>query len=424
MTNELTPEAAKFLELANEGKNIFLTGLAWSWKSHLIWQFLAQTQKKYQVLAPTGIAAINAWWSTIHRFFKLKQWIDPQFQNIEPSVATAIGKLDWFIIDEISMARVDLMESMDDMLKRITMNRSEPFWWKQIILVWDLFQLPPVVDEEYQKYIAPRFSSPFFFDLPEFDECWINIIALKKVRRQTDDNYLKILNHIRVGNWDQMILNVLNSRISNETPPNTIILAPTNKLVDYYNEKEFYKLVTQEYIYTANIQWSFTKDMYPTEEFIRIKEGCQVMMTANWEWYSNGSIWTFLREDQKSVPGSTWLQDVLIIEIDWEEIDVPKKTRTIDTPIMEDWKLNRKTIGTFIQFPIKLWYCISIHKSQWLTFDSMILDPGNWMFAAWQLYVALSRCKSLWWLYLKKPIKSSDVKTDKYILSWVRSQKW
>lgn len=418
-----TPEWDRFLELAEEGKNIFLTWKAGSWKTFLIQTFLSSTKKKYQVLAPTGIAAINAWWQTIHSFFGIRQWVDPQFQDINAETARAIEKFDWFIIDEVSMARIDLMEAMDNMLKRITMNRTDPFWWKQIIFVGDLFQLPPVVEEEYNKFYAHRFKSPYFFDLPEVQESWMVLVWLTKVWRQNDDVYLNMLNHIRVGNDHISIVNALNTRLIKDYPDDTIILCSTNKLVHYYNEEKYNRLDSKEYSFSAYISGAYSKEMYPTEEIIRVKEWAQVMCIANWEWYCNGTIWKFI--GMTETVNQKWdMVDAVVIEVNDEKIIVPKKTWTIDVPYLEWDKLNRKAIGTFEQFPIKLWRAITIHKSQWLTFDRMVLDTWYWMFAKWQLYVALSRCRSLSWLYLKKKIKTSDIKCDKYILDYVKSLKW
>ena len=418
-----TPEWDKFLELAEAGKTLFLTGKAGSGKTHLIQTFLSSTKKKYQVLAPTGIAAINAGGLTIHSFFNIRQWVDPEFQDINAETAAAIEKFDWFIIDEVSMARIDLMAAMDNMLKRITMNWTDPFWGKQIIFVWDLFQLPPVVDDEYQKFYAHRFKSPFFFDLPEVRETQMEIVALTKVRRQNDDLYLNLLNHVRVGNDHAMIVNALNTRMIQHYPEDTIILCSTNKLVQFYNEQKYDKLDTKEYSFSAYISWAYSKEMYPTEQIIRVKEWAQIMCIANWEWYCNGTIGKFIGMT-KSIDKKWDQVDALVIDVDGNEIIVPKKTRTIDVPFLDGEKLNRKPIGTFEQFPVKLGRAITIHKSQWLTFDKMILDTGYWMFAKWQLYVALSRCRSLSGLYLKKKIKSSDIKCDKYVLDYVKSLKW
>jgi hypothetical protein len=394
--------------------NIFLTWWAWVWKSSIVNKFLSEEWKNMNVLilAPTGTAAINVNWQTIHRFFEIYKWDSLSAENIE-----VLKNLDLLIIDEISMVRADLFDTLDRKMK-IALWNNLPFWWKRIVLVWDLYQLPPVVTkEEMSIFEWWKYDSPYFFSAKAYKNWGFSIIELMHIFRQKDNLFIRILNNIRKWIINKEDLDILNERVSDRESNKSIYTTTENKIAESINEWKLKLLKWKRKEFKASISWKFSRDLYPTNESLLLKEWCRIICIKNdkeLRW-SNGSMWVIEKI------WNNWLE---ITFDNWEKHIVPKET-------WENWKIifnetkktfERKIIGNFSQFPVKLWYAITIHKSQGKTFEDTVIDTWRWISTHWQLYVALSRATSLKWIKLKKPIMESEIIVDPRVNEFMESK--
>lgn len=407
----LWEKALNIIENTNE--SIFITWKAWTWKSTLITQFLSTTYKNIIVLASTWISAINIWWSTIHSFFHIKKENDLSklnpltWENLE-----ILQNCHCILIDEISMVRADILDTVDKIIQ-LSLNTKNVFWWVQMILVWDLFQLPPVIKWEDKKFIENHYKNEYFFESNAFKKLNPIVIELQKIYRQKDKKFIWILNKIRIWTFDEEDLCVLNQRVvdRNNLPESTIVLCSTNLEADKINFQKIEKLDSQSFYFDANVKWEFDEKQMPTKKQIYIKVWAQIIMLTNDVFWQNWTIWKFLWIDEDN-------SNIIKIEIDNQIYNVEKYTWKL-----RNWKYNKKTkkieyetIWEFEQFPFKLAYWITIHKSQWLTFEKVCIDLWKILFAKWQAYVAISRVKSLEWLFLLREIKRADIKADKRVL--------
>lgn len=390
---------------------IFITGKAGTGKTTLLRYFAQHTAKDVVVLATTGIAAINIHGQTVHSFFRLKPGNLLDLANLKKLPKKVVDGFDTLIIDEASMLRADLLDAIDYILRASTKNDA-PFGGKQIVLFGDLYQLPPVEETAETglfDYFNTIYKSPYFFDARVAREMQLEVFELQRIFRQKDDaGFAHLLNKIREDNITQSELDaLLNIRKTDHAPENlenSVILAPTN--FDASRRNSFYLSAIQgdEYVYDAVIEGDFKKKTPPTDAALRLKKGAKVMMLVNDDFWVNGDIATIHELEEDSVKIELRGNIYKVEKHTWEDI------RYEVNPMTQ--KLQPKVIGFFQQYPIKLAWAITIHKSQGLTFDSIYLDIGRGAFATGQTYVALSRCRGLNGLYLKKAITCRDIQCD------------
>lgn len=413
---EMTEDFLKAFDcMENTNKHVYITGDAGTGKSTLIQYFIQNTKKNVVVLAPTGVAAVNIGGSTIHSFFRL-----PPRLLTQNDIRKVYGSDDLFscldavIIDEVSMVRADLMDAIDYSLR---VNRSKhiiPFGGVQMILVGDLNQLPPVVeDENFMKHYVNTYRSPYFFDAKVFNQIRLEKIELRNIFRQSDPKFLELLAKIRKNQVTMSDLEILNQRhtekIKYDSDEIIITLTSTNNLADKINRARLANISSPEYTFIAEIEGNFDEKSFPTNQYLQLKEGAQVMMIRNdpkRRWV-NGTLGIVKKLSA----------DTVKVQINGNEYDV-EPTLWEKIEYVYDRSENRIeiiTTGTFRQYPVKLAWAITIHKSQGKTFDKVVIDLGYGAFAHGQTYVALSRCRSLEGIYLKKEIKPQDLIFDSRI---------
>lgn len=409
-------------------RNIFLTGKAGTGKTTFLRQLIQDTFKRNIVVAPTGVAAINANGVTIHSFFQLAPGLMPrndlkfQFSKHKLNILRA---LDLLIIDEISMVRCDLLDAIDEVLRRYQ-DRSKPFGGVQVLMIGDLQQLAPVATEEEWNILKQRYTTPYFFSAKVFDQTNFTTIELKKVYRQDNEDFIRILNNVRDNRIDQQTLDVLNSRyIENFNPDDKegyITLTTHNAQAQVINQEHMDKLKTHPETFTATTDGEFPETSYPTDFELTLKIGAQVMFCKNdssgAKRYYNGKIGRVAQiyEDKVIVVCNEKDAEEDVIEVKAEEW-TNAKYETND----ETGEINEVIVGTFKQIPLRTAWAITIHKSQGLTFDKAIINAGH-AFSFGQVYVALSRCRSLEGLVLSTPISRNVVMSDPTISAFNREQ--
>ncbi len=413
--------AWQFVEHTNT--SIFLTGKAGTGKTTFLKRIVENTSKCKVVVAPTGVAAINAGGVTIHSFFQLP--LSPFIPNtiiknkfdFSNDKRKIIRSLDLLIIDEISMVRSDLLDAIDSVLRRFR-DHTKPFGGVQLLMIGDLQQLTPVVTNEEAAMLEAYYDTPYFFGSKALRQISYVTIELNKVYRQQNAEFLTLLNHIRVGNPSADDLAKLNERYQPEFRPTAeqhyIRLTTHNATADRYNDNELARLDKPEFKYNANVDGNFPEYSYPTDKQLTLRKGAQVMFIKNdpkGEYY-NGKIGVVTSLDAKKIYVRC-PDDGNVIEVTpqvWENAKyvVNPTTNEIETEIQ----------GTFSQFPLRLAWAITIHKSQGLTFEHAIIDAGR-SFAPGQVYVALSRCRTLEGLVLASKLSQhaiiNDVRVESYI---------
>ncbi len=401
-----------FEAMENTSDYVFITGKAGTGKSTLLRYFQANTKKKVVVLAPTGVASINVGGQTIHSFFKFPPRLIQKDIIRRRRNGAIIEKLDAVIIDEISMVRADLMDGIDYALRINRDEMSKPFGGAQIILFGDLFQLPPVVEREAKEIIEEKYPSPYFFSAKVFEKINIRYIELTKIYRQTDGQFVDVLNRLRSKEHTEEDFDILNSRVQKNIDMSmgkTVILTTTNNLASSINMDRLVKLPTKEFSYEAAIFGEFDESAYPTDLKLRLKKDAQVILIKNdpGKRWVNGTI----------AKVSSLSNDFIKVDIDGKICDVPKiKWQKIEYVYnKEKDKIEENVIGTFEQYPLKLAWAITIHKSQGQTFNKVIIDLGDGAFTHGQVYVALSRCTTMEGITLRKPVIESDIIFDRRI---------
>lgn len=405
-------------------QSVFLTGKAGTGKSTFLRYICEHTKKKHVVLAPTGIAAINAGGSTLHSFFKLPFYpllpdnpdfslqrgrIHEFFKYTKPH-RKLLEELELIIIDEISMVRADIIDAVDRILRVYSRNLREPFGGKQILLVGDVFQLEPVVKGDEREILNRFYPTPYFFFARVFNQIDLVSIELQKVYRQTDATFVGVLDHIRnntVGATDLQLLNTrYGTQIEESEADMYITLATRRDNVDHINDKKLAELPGEPVIFSGEITGDFPESSLPTSQELVLKSGAQIIFIKNdfdRRWV-NGTIGIISGFDP-------FEETLYVITDDGKECDVKRESwRNIRYKYNEEKKqIEEEELGTFTQYPIRLAWAITIHKSQGLTFSRAVIDFTGGVFAGGQAYVALSRCTSLEGIQLKKPVSRADV---------------
>lgn len=410
-------------------RSIFLTGKAGTGKTTFLNDFVSKTHKKHIVVAPTGIAAINAGGVTIHSMFGLPlRTFLPTTDRVDSNFANNISDLmhhfkyrkdklkllreiEIIIIDEVSMLRADVLDMMDFALRHVRRN-PQKFGGVQMLLIGDLYQLPPVVRDEF--ILKQYYNSPFFFDSYALKELSLITLELTTVYRQKDEKFLEILNEIRDGAVSDIDFETLNERYLPDFEPTDepyVYLTSHNKMADEINQKKLAQLKGKSHFYNAEIIGNFNENQYPNEESLELKQGSQIMFLRNdasgEKRYFNGKLAEVVSLDEKEIS----------VIIDGEDETYTLKKETWEQKrysLGEDKSIKEEVLGSFIQYPIRLAWAVTIHKSQGLTFDRLIIDAGK-SFASGQVYVALSRCRTLEGIVLKSKITPEVIFADKRV---------
>lgn len=427
--------AAQFV--MQTSRMVYVTGKAGTGKTTFLRYLQTVCNKRMAVLAPTGVAAVNAGGQTIHSFFNIKpsvyvpgdkrlRYKAPDRDNDQTLLTDhfryqrakldLIRNLDLLVIDEISMVRCDLLDVVDQLLRFIRRKHFTPFGGLQVILIGDTFQLPPIANPDDWDVLSKFYDSPYFFSAQVMKAVNPVYIELKKIYRQTDHAFIDLLNRVRLNRMNQDDLRLLNSRYLHGFEPDEadeyIILASHNRMVIDTNSRRLAEIDEDLYTYEAEVEGIFPEGSFPADRLLQLKRGAQVMMLRNdrQKRYFNGKI------------GRVEELDFNRIKVRFPDDSVVDLLRDVWDNIKYTWnEKNKKVVeesaGTFKQFPLKLAWAITVHKSQGLTFDKVIADVAE-AFTHGQVYVALSRCTSFQGLLLRSPLKPSAVITDKVVLNF------
>lgn len=407
-----------FREIESGNKNHFVTGKAGTGKSYLLQYLKHKSRKKLVIAAPTGVAAINVGGQTIHSLFELAPGFfarnDLETITVSSRTKFLLRNIDTLVIDEISMVRADLLDAVDYVLRESRQN-DLPFGGVQVVLFGDPYQLPPVVDSELQRYFAHNFGGPYFFNAEVWKRMELNVKELNHVFRQNEAHFKKILNEFRSGEVSNQALEEINRRVG--VPPSeegVILLAPTNDVVSGVNMARLRKLSGQQYSYRADIEGQLEKNTFPAEEVLILKIGAQVMFVKNDKdkrWV-NGTIGMV-----ESLSGNEVKVNVggIVYAVGKETWAKIRYSYDPDARQVEE-----EIVSSFTQYPLKLAWAVTIHKSQGGTYDRIVVDMGRGAFTHGQTYVALSRCRTLSGLFLKRPIQREDVIVDPLVLDFMR----
>ncbi len=447
LDNKEWQQALQIIEYTR--RSLFLTGKAGTGKSTFLRYVAQHTKKKLVILAPTGIAAINAGGQTLHSFFKLP--FHPLLPNdsrynvrnirktlkYNNDLIKLLRELELIIIDEISMVRADIIDFIDRLLRIYCRNMREPFGGKQLLLVGDIFQLEPVVKEDEWRLMQPFYASAYFFSAKVWEQMQLVSVELRKVYRQTDSDFIAILDRIRENAATDADLQAINSRatVAEGSPVNSrataadgspvgtnngfqITLATRRDTVDYINDQQLQQLDGAASIFKGTIQGDFPLTSLPAPMELEVKPGAQVIFTKNdkEKRWVNGTIGVVIGiDEEEGIIG--------VVDEDGHEYDVAREVweNMRYTFNEKEQKIEEELLGTFKQFPLRLAWAITVHKSQGLTFRQVKIDfSGGGAFAGGQTYVALSRCSSLKGIILEEPIRRADIFVRPEVVAFAR----
>jgi hypothetical protein len=409
------------------GRSVFLTGKAGTGKTTFLKHIAQSTLKRFVILAPTGVAAINAGGSTIHSFFQLPlcpylpdvpelvtEYQTPEkYRSLRKERQKMIRTLDLLIIDEISMVRADLLDAVDATLRRYR-NNDLPFGGVQLLMIGDAQQLSPVVKENERPFMEKVYPSPYFFYSKALQKLSYVTIELQKVYRQKDAEFLELLNAVRENRVTQRVLDALNSRLhAYDDDGQTIRLTTHNAQSDSVNMSKLEELPGKQHLFEADVEDDFPEHMYPADKVLVLKEGAQVMFIRNdsdGEYYNGklGKVVSIKPNGTVEVEPADGGLPVWVSPVEWENIQYV---------LNDEGEIVPSVLGKFRQLPLRVAWAITIHKSQGLTFDRVIIDAGA-AFAFGQVYVALSRCRSLEGISLESPVRMSGICSDSYVAAF------
>lgn len=415
-------------------QSVFMTGKAGTGKSTFLRYITSHTKKKYIVLAPTGIAAVNVGGSTLHSFFRipLKPILpdDPDFSvrrirermKYPSSLIKTIRNLELIVIDEISMVRADIIDFIDKLLRVYSGNMREPFGGKQLLLVGDIFQLEPVVTTDARDLLRRYYPNLYFFSAMAFDRIGIVSVELRKIYRQSDDSFISLLDRIRVGAPSLTDLRILNSRVSPsseiaEDDKNFVMtLATQRDMVDAINSRRLERIPSPEVVYEGMVEGIFPESSMPTPRLLSVKAGAQIVFIRNdreHRWV-NGTLGKVIEAKPDLIRVGLEDGSVHVVE--------PERWSNIRYDYNEDThRIDEIELGAYTQYPVRLAWALTIHKSQGLTFSNVVIDLGRGAFSSGQTYVALSRCRSIEGLTLRTTLNARDIFVNPAISEFSRN---
>lgn len=421
--NEIATQALELM--LNSNKNLYITGDAGTGKSTLLKHFLENTKKKVVVLAPTGLAAINVGGETIHSFCRFSTEIpwklleEGKIHKLKDN--KRVKSLEVVVLDEISMVRSDMLDSLDKFFRLNKERPRLPFGGLQLIFFGDHFQLPPVLKSIEKLEFSTKYKSEYFFGAKCFSTLNLQFIKLTHNYRQSETEFIKFLNYLRYGISNSQLISWVNNKFLDKTIQTDklpITITAINKDAGDINLTELDKLPAKEIDFKAIISGTFGPELYPTEKYLTLKIGAQVMFIKNdpdKKWV-NGTIGTVYKLNKHEV----------VVMVNDELIDVDFSSWQAHKYVYDEEKMQtvKETVGEFVQYPLKLAWAVTIHKSQGQTFDNCVIDLGRGAFIFGQTYVAFSRCKTMEGVYLAKPIKPTDIKADPNVFNFDKSIIW
>jgi ATP-dependent exoDNAse (exonuclease V) alpha subunit len=413
---EINPHFGEALRLMENGENIFITGKAGTGKSTLLRHFCRHTRKNLVVLAPTGIAALNVGGQTIHHFFHFSIDVTPQKIAAKRKIRNPkiYKKLDIIVIDEISMVRADILDCVEAFLRLHGPQPGQKFGGVQMVFIGDLYQLPPVVGAQDRAIFGEHYATPYFFSAQAMRDFPMPVIELEKVYRQKDRDFVALLNRVRNDSVNAADIAHLNSRVDSSAAPDkakfSISLTATNQRADDINAEHLRGLGGKVWHAAADVQGDFGREYFPAAPELSFKVGAQIMLLNNdreGRWV-NGSI-GMIRGVQEDGSG----HEFVIAQLqDGEEVEVYPHKWEVYRFALEGSHIQSEPVGTFEQYPFRLAWAVTIHKSQGKTFERVTIDIGRGAFAGGQVYVALSRCTTFEGITLKTPIRREHIHTD------------
>jgi len=424
VTIDLNTQFQQALDLMEDTqRHVFITGRAGTGKSTLLTHFLGKTKKEAVVLAPTGVAAINVGGQTIHSFFRFRPDVTPFSigRQTGRQKKNLYKKLQTIVIDEVSMVRADLLDCVDKHLRLYGPSEALPFGGVQMIFIGDLYQLPPVVTSRERELFRTHYATPYFFSAQVMDGLDMAMIELETVYRQRDNEFIRLLNAIRNNTVTQDDLELFNERYDPhfEAPPQDyyIHLTSTNGLADQINAERLAELPGQTWQAAGFTTGNFGPEYLPTGLEIKLKKGAQIMLLNNDSYgrWINGTIGrvTGFDEDENGLP-------IILARLETgKNVEIAHHTWEIYHFFLRGAGLVSEVVGTFTQYPVRLAFAVTIHKSQGKTFAKAVIDVGRGTFAHGQMYVALSRCTTLAGIILKQPLKKSHILLDWQVIKFL-----